>query len=194
MPNLATQGRRGLRQPLPERYGQLSGDVDIKYGFPGSIDSMNQDVHVMDGALGKRIRRECHGVQINGQAAVQQQARFRARNPQDSSTMANSGNDCVATKRCNVQLLQYFIFTRPRNPQALRPDPEDRSIAGRSRPSNTGRDPAIQTLRQPVADRIKTASPAGDLDEISLQAFPDRYGRQAYRGTDLTGLVNGPER
>ena len=194
LPYLATQGRRGLGQPLPEGYGQFPRDVDIENGFPGHVDSMHQDVHVMNGALGKGIRRENLGIQVHRQAAVQQQTGLGTGDPQYGSAVPELGIDGVATQRRNLQPSQYFIVRRPSNPEALRPDPEDRSIADRYRTPETGRDPAIQDLRQPVADRFEVSLPAGNRDEISLDTLSYPYAGRATLDADPAGPVNSSQR
>lgn len=59
---------------------------------------MDQNVHVMDGALRKRIHRKRFGIQVDRQSAIQQQVGFWPGNSQDRSAMAKLREDCVFTK------------------------------------------------------------------------------------------------
>lgn len=59
---------------------------------------MDQNVHVMDGALRERVRRKRFGIQVDRQSAIQQQVRIRPGNSQDRSAMAKLRDDCVFTK------------------------------------------------------------------------------------------------
>ena len=95
LPYVATQRRRSLCQPLPEGDGQIPRDVYVKHVFLRPVDSMNQDVHVMDGTLCEGVCRECFGIQVYGQATIQQQRRPGTGYPQDSPAVPEISDDRV---------------------------------------------------------------------------------------------------